>query len=120
MGHAMHTVRREERRRSREEDDGDGGGKEEDPGGGEERREKQGKNEEKDEEREKGPSAGRVRLRGALLKTYILSILIRTIMEVNTTNRGGKLSTKIFHSSKSVVMGLEVYLHTSKVTCIKI
>ncbi|XP_037543480.1 gap junction alpha-5 protein-like [Nematolebias whitei] len=82
MGHAMHTVRREERRRSREEDDGDGGGKEEDPGGGEEGRDKPGRNEDKDEESERGPSAGRVRLRGALLKTYILSILIRTIMEV--------------------------------------
>ncbi|XP_044070974.1 gap junction alpha-5 protein-like isoform X2 [Siniperca chuatsi] len=83
MGHAMHTVRREEKRRSREEE---GGGREEDPGGGEgggggggeERKE------EKDEGKEKteGPSAGRIRLRGALLKTYILSILIRSVMEV--------------------------------------
>ncbi|XP_013880063.1 gap junction alpha-5 protein [Austrofundulus limnaeus] len=82
MGHAMHTVRREERRRSREEDDGDGGGKEEDPGGGEEGGDKSGRNGEKDEGKEKGPLAGRVRLRGALLKTYILSIVIRTVMEV--------------------------------------
>uniref|UniRef100_A0A3Q2QN10 Gap junction protein n=1 Tax=Fundulus heteroclitus TaxID=8078 RepID=A0A3Q2QN10_FUNHE len=58
VGHAMHTVRREEKRRSREEEEGGGGAKEEDQGG------------------------GRVRLRGALLKTYVLSILIRTIMEV--------------------------------------
>ncbi|KAF7220549.1 gap junction alpha-5 protein [Nothobranchius furzeri] len=79
MGHAMHTVRRKERRRSREEDDEDGG-EEEDPGGGH----RHGKNEEKDEEQEKfeGSAAGRIRLRGALLKTYILSILIRSIMEV--------------------------------------
>lgn len=100
MGHAMHTVRREERRRSRGEDDGDGRGEEEDPGGGEEGRGKPGGIEEKDEESEKGPSAGRVRLRGALLKTYILSILIRTIMEVNMTNSRGKRSTKYFTEVK--------------------
>uniref|UniRef100_A0A3Q3F9W7 Gap junction protein n=1 Tax=Kryptolebias marmoratus TaxID=37003 RepID=A0A3Q3F9W7_KRYMA len=82
MGHAMHTVRREERRRSREEEDGDGGREEEDPGGGEGGGEKQGRNGDKDEEKDKGQTAGRVQLRGALLKTYILSILIRTIMEV--------------------------------------
>uniref|UniRef100_A0A3B5M666 Gap junction protein n=1 Tax=Xiphophorus couchianus TaxID=32473 RepID=A0A3B5M666_9TELE len=65
MGHAMHTVRMEEKRRSREE-------------------EEDGRSAEKDEGKEKdeGSSAGRVRLRGALLKTYILSILIRTILEV--------------------------------------
>ncbi|MEQ2243366.1 hypothetical protein ILYODFUR_006382 [Ilyodon furcidens] len=86
MGHAMHTVRREEKRRSREEEEGGGGGKEEDQGGGEEGGggDKHGRNAEKDERKDKdeGPSAGRVRLRGALLKTYVLSILIRTIMEV--------------------------------------
>lgn len=86
MGHAMHTVRREERRRGREEDDGDGGGKEEDPGGGEGGGDKSGRNGEKDEGKEKGLLAGRVRLRGALLKTYILSIVIRTVMEVNWTS----------------------------------
>ncbi|XP_047206746.1 gap junction alpha-5 protein-like [Girardinichthys multiradiatus] len=86
MGHAMHTVRREEKRRSREEEEGGGGGKEEDQGGGEEGGggDKHGRNAEKDERKDKdeGPSAGRVQLRGALLKTYVLSILIRTIMEV--------------------------------------
>ncbi|MED6242709.1 hypothetical protein ATANTOWER_008666 [Ataeniobius toweri] len=87
MGHAMHTVRREEKRRSREEEEeGGGGGKEEDQGGGEEGGggDKHGRNAEKDKRKDKdeGPSAGRVRLRGALLKTYVLSILIRTIMEV--------------------------------------
>uniref|UniRef100_A0A673B379 Gap junction protein n=1 Tax=Sphaeramia orbicularis TaxID=375764 RepID=A0A673B379_9TELE len=60
MGHAMHTVRREEKRRSREEEMGEA---EDDPGGGD-------------------GGAGRVRLRGALLQTYVLSILIRSIMEV--------------------------------------
>uniref|UniRef100_A0A672HZL0 Gap junction protein n=1 Tax=Salarias fasciatus TaxID=181472 RepID=A0A672HZL0_SALFA len=76
MGHAMHTVRQEEKRRSREEGgEGEGGG-----GGGE----KQARKEDGDDGKEKsdGPSAGRVRLRGALLQTYILSILIRSIMEV--------------------------------------
>ncbi|XP_049927262.1 gap junction alpha-5 protein-like [Epinephelus moara] len=90
MGHAMHTVRREEKRRSREEEGGEGGGREEDQGGGEEgggggeRGEKHGGRGERDRGKDKrdGPSAGRVRLRGALLQTYILSILIRTIMEV--------------------------------------
>lgn len=90
MGHAMHTVRREEKRRSREEEGGEGGGREEDQGGGEEgggggeRGEKHGGRGERDGGKDKrdGPSAGRVRLRGALLQTYILSILIRTIMEV--------------------------------------
>ncbi|KAM9345347.1 gap junction alpha-5 protein-like [Symphorus nematophorus] len=87
MGHAMHTVRREEKRRSREEEEGEGGGREEDPGGGEGRGgegEKQERRGEKDEGKEKreGLSAGRVRLRGALLQTYILSILIRSVMEV--------------------------------------
>ncbi|XP_026212553.1 gap junction alpha-5 protein-like [Anabas testudineus] len=86
MGHAMHTVRREEKRRSMEEEEGEGGGGEEDPGGGEGggREEKHGRRGEKDvgKEKREGQSAGRVRLRGALLQTYILSILIRSIMEV--------------------------------------
>ncbi|KAK5620446.1 hypothetical protein CRENBAI_023800 [Crenichthys baileyi] len=87
MGHAMHTVRMEEKRRTREEEEGGGGGKEEDQGGGEEGGgggDKHGRNAEKDKGKGKdeGPLAGRVRLRGALLKTYVLSILIRTIMEV--------------------------------------
>uniref|UniRef100_A0A8C2XLG6 Gap junction protein n=1 Tax=Cyclopterus lumpus TaxID=8103 RepID=A0A8C2XLG6_CYCLU len=64
MGHAMHTVRREEKRR---------------------RREKHGRKGEKGrgkEEKPEGQLAGRVRLRGALLQTYIMSILLRSIMEV--------------------------------------
>ncbi|XP_060896302.1 gap junction alpha-5 protein-like [Labrus mixtus] len=85
MGHAMHTVRREEKRRSQEEEAGEGAGREADPGGGEGGgAEKRGRKGEKDEEKEKreGPSAGRIHLRGALLQTYVLSILIRSIMEV--------------------------------------
>uniref|UniRef100_A0A3P9DQS9 Gap junction protein, alpha 5b n=1 Tax=Maylandia zebra TaxID=106582 RepID=A0A3P9DQS9_9CICH len=58
MGHTMHTVLREEKRRNREEEGREEGGGEEDLGG------------------------GRIRLRGALLQTYVLSILIRSIMEV--------------------------------------
>ncbi|XP_071336005.1 gap junction alpha-5 protein-like [Trachinotus anak] len=82
MGHAMHTVRMEEKRRNREEEQGEGGGREEDPGGGEGGGEKRGGQGEKDGDKSEGPSAGRVRLRGALLQTYVLSILIRSIMEV--------------------------------------
>ncbi|XP_042289559.1 gap junction alpha-5 protein-like [Thunnus maccoyii] len=84
MGHAMHIVRREEKKRSREEEGGDGGGGEEDPGGGEGGGENHGRKGEKDEGKEKreSPITGRLRLRGALLQTYVLSILIRSIMEV--------------------------------------
>ncbi|KAM7408322.1 hypothetical protein PAMA_002158 [Pampus argenteus] len=85
MGHAMHIVRREEKKRSREEEKGEGGGREEDPGGGEGGRgEKEGRKGAKDEGKEKteAPLMGQVRLKGALLQTYILSILIRSIMEV--------------------------------------
>ncbi|XP_026165931.1 gap junction alpha-5 protein-like isoform X2 [Mastacembelus armatus] len=85
MGHAMHTVRRLEKRRSREEDEGEGGEREEDPGGGDDGgEEKHGRKGNKDggKEKSEGLSAGRVRLRGALLQTYVLSILIRSIMEV--------------------------------------
>ncbi|XP_011491315.1 gap junction alpha-5 protein [Oryzias latipes] len=78
VGHAMHIVRREEKRRSRQEDDRDGGGEEEDQGGGG-KVERKG---EKDEEKGERPPVGRIRLRGALLKTYVLSILIRSVMEV--------------------------------------
>lgn len=87
MGHAMHRVRREEKRRSRDEKGGDGETGEEDPGGGGEgggggsggEDTKQGKEVEKHGEKDSG---GQVRLRGALLQTYVLSILIRSIMEV--------------------------------------
>ncbi|KAL6102184.1 gja5 [Pungitius sinensis] len=94
MGHAMHTVRMEEKRRSREEEEGGGEEKEEEDGAGGEREEdpgggkgggKHGRKGEKDrgkEESREGQSAGRVHLRGALLQTYVLSILLRSVMEV--------------------------------------
>ncbi|XP_017325666.1 gap junction protein, alpha 5a [Ictalurus punctatus] len=74
MGHAMHTVRMEEKRRrqkqeEREADEGRG-----EPGSGE-----------KDylEQKEKSSETpNKIRLKGALLRTYILSILIRLVMEV--------------------------------------
>ncbi|CAL8268892.1 unnamed protein product [Boreogadus saida] len=83
MGHAMHIVRREEKRRSREaEIQEEGGGREDDPGGGQKGGERNVKG-----ERDGGVGGargekGRIHLRGALLRTYILSILIRSIMEV--------------------------------------
>lgn len=83
MGHAMHTVRMEEKRRRKEQEDQGGGDGEE--GGGEDGEEKHylEHGEQKGGECEKeGSGMGRVRLRGALLQTYVLSILIRTLMEV--------------------------------------
>ncbi|CAL1577796.1 unnamed protein product [Knipowitschia caucasica] len=77
MGHAMHTVRREEKRRSRQEQDQ---GSEDDPGGGQDSGGIQEGKSEKDSSKDK--REGRVRLRGALLQTYVLSILIRSIVEV--------------------------------------
>ncbi|XP_076839509.1 gap junction protein, alpha 5b [Brachyhypopomus gauderio] len=74
MGHAMHTVRREEKRKRKEREDPGGGG---DGGGGGEKYPEEEEDCEKEEGRE-----GRVRLRGALLQTYVLSIIIRTLMEV--------------------------------------
>ncbi|KAG9348784.1 hypothetical protein JZ751_029101 [Albula glossodonta] len=79
MGHAMHTLRVEEKRRRREQEDtggGDGAGGGRAGGGAGEK--------EYLEEKETGKmeESGKVRLRGALLKTYVLSILIRTVMEV--------------------------------------
>lgn len=89
MGHAMHSVRRQEKRRSRgEEEEEEGGGGEEDPGGGGSEGgssgEKQGRGDGKHVERDSGEGvlSGRVRLKGPLLQTYVLSILIRSIMEV--------------------------------------
>lgn len=62
-----------------------GGEGEDDPGGGDKGGMARGlieREKEKDEEEEGGTSGGQVHLRGALLQTYILSILIRSIMEV--------------------------------------
>ncbi|XP_062303582.1 gap junction alpha-5 protein-like [Osmerus eperlanus] len=68
MGHAMHTVRSEEKRRRGGDREDQGGGGGERGGGG--------------EKGERVEASGRVRLRGALLQTYVLSILIHTVMEV--------------------------------------
>ncbi|KAJ8350180.1 hypothetical protein SKAU_G00253100 [Synaphobranchus kaupii] len=73
MGHAMHTVRMEDKRRQRELEEQEQGGA---GGGAGEKRYL--------EEREAGKAepTRKIHLRGALLRTYVLSILIRTIMEV--------------------------------------
>uniref|UniRef100_A0A8C6WXH4 Gap junction protein n=1 Tax=Neogobius melanostomus TaxID=47308 RepID=A0A8C6WXH4_9GOBI len=81
MGHAMHTVRREEKRRSRQEEL-EGHRSEDDPGGGQEGGGVDIQEERAEKDCAKDKREGRVRLRGALLQTYILSILIRSIMEV--------------------------------------
>ncbi|XP_053353067.1 gap junction protein, alpha 5a [Clarias gariepinus] len=74
MGHAMHTVRMEEKRRRQlqeEREKDEDGGK---PEGGEKEylEQKEGASE----------TPAKIRLKGALLKTYVLSILIRLVMEV--------------------------------------
>ncbi|XP_040004376.1 gap junction protein, alpha 5a [Xiphias gladius] len=77
MGHAMHIVRREEKRRRMEQEErGEGGG---DLEGEKEylQQKESGK-----ELLSGSQGTGRVHLKGALLQTYILSILIRTVMEV--------------------------------------
>ncbi|XP_062383948.1 gap junction protein, alpha 5b [Sardina pilchardus] len=82
MGHAMHTVRVEEKKRRKEQEDQGGGddeGKEGGGGGGDEKKYSQ------DEEKDCGrvpEGAAKIRLKGALLRTYILSILVRLLMEV--------------------------------------
>ncbi|KPP78136.1 connexin 45.6-like [Scleropages formosus] len=64
MGHAMHTMRMEEKRRQKElEEDG-------------------GAEKEYLDRKETGKAESKVRLRGALLRTYVVSILIRSVMEV--------------------------------------
>ena len=86
MGHAMHIVRCEEKRRSREaEIQEEGGGREDDPGGGQKGGERNVKGEQDGGVGGARGEKGRIHLRGALLRTYILSILIRSIMEVCLT-----------------------------------
>lgn len=67
IGHAMHIVRREEKRKKEQEDEGDG-----------ENYPEKGKDCGKEDE----GGGGKVKLKGALLQTYILSILLRSVMEV--------------------------------------
>lgn len=78
MGHAMHTVRREEKQRRREQEEREARG--EDRGGLEE--DKEYLQQKESERAMTSDGTSRVRLKGALLQTYILSIMIRTVMEV--------------------------------------
>ncbi|XP_028291762.1 gap junction protein, alpha 5a [Gouania willdenowi] len=78
MGHAMHIVRREEKRRRMEQEEKEEG--REDEGDMEEEKKYLQQKENRGETVPEG--GGRVRLKGALLQTYILSIVIRTVMEV--------------------------------------
>ncbi|XP_074551706.1 gap junction protein, alpha 5a [Halichoeres trimaculatus] len=77
MGHAMHTVRREEKERRREQEEREARGE----SGGDLEGEKEYL-QQKESSRVMSDGGGRVRLKGALLQTYMLSILIRTVMEV--------------------------------------
>ncbi|XP_071332159.1 gap junction protein, alpha 5a [Trachinotus anak] len=80
MGHAMHIVRREEKRRRRGQEEKEVGDE-----GGEDLEQEKEYLQQKESGKEMGSGSdgiGRVRLKGALLQTYILSILIRTAMEV--------------------------------------
>ncbi|XP_051982160.1 gap junction alpha-5 protein-like [Xyrauchen texanus] len=70
MGHAMHRVRREEKRRKKQDDQGAQSDGEKYP------------EDDKDSGKEDEGGWGKVRLKGALLQTYVLSILIRSVMEV--------------------------------------
>ncbi|XP_026102452.1 gap junction alpha-5 protein-like [Carassius auratus] len=72
MGHAMHIVRREEKRRKEQEEEGAQGDRD-----GEKYPE-----EDKNCGKEDEGGGGKVQLKGALLQTYVLSILIRSVMEV--------------------------------------
>ncbi|XP_008326878.1 gap junction alpha-5 protein [Cynoglossus semilaevis] len=80
MGHAMHIVRREEKRHRLEQEERETRGEE----GGDLEGEKQYL-QQKENRKEvvcRADGSSHVRLKGALLQTYILSILIRTVMEV--------------------------------------
>ncbi|MBN3312008.1 CXA5 protein, partial [Atractosteus spatula] len=70
MGHALHTVRMEEKKRQREQEDQAPSGQKE-------------YLEEKLEVSTREEAMGKIKLKGALLKTYVFSILIRTVLEVS-------------------------------------
>ncbi|XP_056289376.1 gap junction protein, alpha 5a [Pseudoliparis swirei] len=78
MGHAMHIVRREEKLRRMEQDQREERGE----GGGDLEGEKEYLQHKPSKSIMANDGTGRVRLKGALLQTYILSIMIRTVMEV--------------------------------------
>ncbi|KAI4896961.1 hypothetical protein NFI96_017927 [Prochilodus magdalenae] len=75
MGHAMHTVRMEEKKRQKEQEEREANEQRGEAGGG-------GGEKDYMEQKEKGTETAKIRLKGALLQTYVLSILIRLIMEV--------------------------------------
>ncbi|XP_035533195.1 gap junction protein, alpha 5a [Morone saxatilis] len=78
MGHAMHTVRREEKQRRREQEEKEARGE----GEGDLEGEKEYLQQKESGKVMTSDGTGHVRLRGALLQTYMLSIMIRTVMEV--------------------------------------
>ncbi|KAM9850748.1 gap junction protein, alpha 5a [Aulostomus maculatus] len=78
MGHAMHTVRREEKRRRLEQEEKEARGE----GGGDLEEEKEYLQQKESAREVNSDGTHRVRLKGALLQTYVLSIIIRTVMEV--------------------------------------
>nr|XP_057938617.1 gap junction protein, alpha 5a [Doryrhamphus excisus] len=79
MGHAMHTVRSEEKRRRREQEEREA---RVEGGGPDLEGEKEYLQQKESGEEVKSEGRSRVRLKGPLLQTYVLSILIRTAMEV--------------------------------------
>ncbi|CAN9497669.1 unnamed protein product [Ophioblennius macclurei] len=79
MGHAMHIVRREEKRRRTEQEEREARGED---GGESEAEEKEYLQQKESGKQAASEGTGRIRLKGALLQTYILSILLRTVMEV--------------------------------------
>ncbi|XP_068185399.1 gap junction alpha-5 protein-like [Antennarius striatus] len=78
MGHAMHTVRREEKQRRKEQEEREARGEHE----GDLEGDKEYLQHKESEKAMTSERTGHVRLKGALLQTYMLSILIRTVMEV--------------------------------------
>ncbi|XP_061579358.1 gap junction protein, alpha 5a [Cololabis saira] len=79
MGHAMHIVRREEKQKRKEQEEREARGEEGENLQGSEKEYLQQKDSGKEATAEK---SGRFRLKGALLQTYVLSIVLRTVMEV--------------------------------------
>ncbi|KAF7663062.1 hypothetical protein LDENG_00219590 [Lucifuga dentata] len=78
MGHAMHIVRMEEKQRRQEQEQRETTGE----AGGDLEGEKEYLQQKESGREVMSDVSGRVRLKGALLQTYILSIMIRTVMEV--------------------------------------
>ncbi|XP_066542471.1 gap junction protein, alpha 5a [Hoplias malabaricus] len=75
MGHAMHTVRMAEKRRQKEQEERETEEQKGDTGGG-------GEKEYMEQKEKVSEMPAKIRLKGALLQTYVLSILIRLVMEV--------------------------------------